>query len=630
MAKSPLLRLSQRIRADRQIRMAVVTLWHLIGICLAYWGAFLLRFDFSIPSRVLATFWQTLPATVFVYYVAFATFRTDQSKWSYFSLDDLMRKAVALIVGTIGIILAIYVILDFSFEGYPRSAFVVTFLLLGLWEGGGRCAVRYVLMKRELASASINSGATCLLVASSSEANHALRLAHEISAELGMIAGIVCNEKSTIGSSIQGRKVYGPISKIGEVVKQLDVTNLLLLPPFTSPLAIRRIMDRCREASVAVTYRVIPSLQDLASNRLNVSMIRKVELEDLLQREPAKFDRSVVRSFLHQKRVLITGAGGSIGSEICRQVAAQGPARIVLFEQSEYALYEIEKELVRAHPQLTIDAITGDIRRTEDIIEAIRKANGIDVLYHTAAYKHVPLMEKNVASAFLNNVIGSANVARVARDHQVERLVLISSDKAVRPTSVMGATKRLAERVMLEAPPSSTTAVAVRFGNVLGSSGSVVPLFKKQIEEHGPVTVTSADMKRYFMTIPEAVELVLMAGIVGEDRQIMVLEMGEPMRIVDMARRLIHLSGFVPDEDIKIEIVGARPGEKEVEELMTDDENVVRTAHDRIWVMAKDADVDEELIDLDLIRDYVEDWNSVALRDLLARYIPDIAQEENG
>ena len=452
-------------------------------------------------------------------------------------------------------------------------------------------------------------------------------MAHEISSEVGPIVGVVSDEEWTIGSSIQGRKVHGPLDDVGNVAKQVGATNLLLLPPYTTPVAIRKIMDRCREAEVACTYQAIPSLQDLASDRLDVSLIRKVELEDLLQREPAQFDRTIIQRALVGKRVMVTGAGGSIGSEICRQVASHGPSRLVLFEQSEFALYEIEQELSRKHPHLQIDAMTGDIRRVEDLAHAITEAGGIDVLYHAAAYKHVPLMEKNVSAAFLNNVVGSSNVSVVARDHNVERLVLVSSDKAVRPTSVMGATKRLAERVVLEAPESNTTAVAVRFGNVLGSSGSVVPLFKKQIEQHGPVTVTSPDMKRYFMTIPEAVELVLMAGIVGEDRQIMVLEMGEPVRIVDMAKRLIHLSGFVPDVDIKIEFVGPRPGEKEVEELMTDDEDVVKTEHDRIWVMAKSQETDAKSpVDLELIQDHIEDRNSLALRDILARCIPDMAQ----
>jgi FlaA1/EpsC-like NDP-sugar epimerase len=365
-------------------------------------------------------------------------------------------------------------------------------------------------------------------------------------------------------------------------------------------------------------------MSDLASGHISASTVRDVDIEDLLGRGPARLDRTEVRRFVKGKKVMITGAGGSIGSELTRQVAGYEPAELVLFEASEFALYTIEQEMRALFPNLALHACAGDIRHPEEVHAAIDIAGGVDVVFHAAAYKHVPLMEVNVPACFRTNVLGTARLARAVVERGVDRFVMISSDKAVRPTSVMGATKRLAEKVICDIPAGGTTFVSVRFGNVLGSSGSVIPLFKRQIAAGGPVTVTSPEMRRFFMTIPEAVDLVLMAGTVGRNGEVMVLEMGESVRIVDLARRLIELSGLVPDRDIRIEFTGVRPGEKEYEEVMTDGEDVVRTAYEKIWVMkASSRATTVPPVDLGRIESLVTANDTAALLDLVPQLIPE-------
>ncbi|MCL4104690.1 UNVERIFIED_CONTAM: hypothetical protein GTU68_004644 [Idotea baltica] len=321
---------------------------------------------------------------------------------------------------------------------------------------------------------------------------------------------------------------------------------------------------------------------------------------------------------------MVTGAGGSIGSEICRQILNLKPEILVLFEISELHLFEIERELKATADELgvVLQGSAGDVRRESHIRKSIQDAGGIDIIYHAAAYKHVDLMERNAAACFQNNVIGTHIAATVAVDMGVKQFVLISSDKAVRPTSLMGGSKRLAERVIIERPESATQFKAVRFGNVLGSSGSVVPIFRDQIARGGPVTVTSDKVTRFFMTIPEAVELVLAAGAVGDDRRILVLEMGEPVKIDSLARRMIELSGFVPDSEIQIVYTGLKAGEKEYEELLTEDENVLRTDHDRIWVVAQGDDSLADAINLGELLDLIDGSSTEELRNFAHSLIP--------
>lgn len=603
-------------------RRILVTSWHTIGIMSAYYLAFLLRFDFIIPYRHLDTFLQTLPVTTLGFLFAFSLFRLYRGIWMYFSLDDILYTGAAILLGTAFNAVMIYFVRGQSFADYPRSAFLSTMLFLLMWETGWRFLIRWFKKHRNQGEAEADTSKRSILIGNSEQVDILLRRRQFIQGSIGEVVAIVTNDVTQQNLTMHGLKISGPISSIGQISLARKATTLVILPPYTGPKEIRAILESCSVAESTPDFRIVPSIDDLATGRLDISVIRDVKIEDLLNREPARFDRKIIADYLRGKSVMITGAGGSIGAEIARQVAAQQPSCIILFEISEFALYTIDQELLTAYPNLQIIAYMGDVRSRNDVQDAIFSAERIDVIYHAAAYKHVPLMERNASAGFHNNVLGSNNVATVAHALGVERMVFISTDKAVRPTSIMGATKRLAERCVLQQPREQTSFVAVRFGNVLGSSGSVLPLFKRQIEQGGPVTVTTPDTRRYFMTIPEAVELVLMAGIVGEDRQIMVLEMGEPIKIVDLARRLIELSGFVPDKDIQIEFIGLRPGEKEYEELMTEDENVVETPYEKIWTLAKTSDNDQP-IELDRIEQLIDEKDHDALRKLIADHVPE-------
>ena len=604
------------------VRRLIVFAWHVMGIILAYLGAFCLRLDFHLDGY-WSVILRNLPLTVVAYLGTFLAFRLYRGIWTYFSFQECLRVFPALFIGAALHVGIISVANTLSQSVFPRSIFALTLLLLLSWEFGGRFVIRWFRQHSNQRELTPDLEQRCLIIGPSEGAAQVLRGARIAMAEVGKIVGILNDESENRGLTIDRVRIIGSTQEIGILADGLDITKVLILPPYDSPKRMRAMVDACFAAGATCSFQVIPSIKDLASGRVNISSMRDVEIEDLLDREPASFDRRILDAFIRGRKVMVTGAGGSIGSELARQVATHGPSHLVLFEANEFSLFNIDRELHRNHPDLPMTSYTGDIRRAHDVRDAIQQAGGIDIIYHAAAYKHVHLMEKNVPSCFDNNVLGSKALAEVATAEGVKNFILISSDKAVRPTSIMGATKRLAERAVLEGSAESMKCVAVRFGNVLGSSGSVIPLFRKQIQEGGPVTVTTPETRRYFMTIPEAVELVLMAGAVGEDEQIMVLEMGEPVKIIDLARRLIRLSGYVPDEDIQIKMIGLRPGEKEYEELLTSDENVVRTAYDKIWVLAKTDGTVRKGVDLAKLTDLVENKEAEPLILYAMREIPE-------
>jgi FlaA1/EpsC-like NDP-sugar epimerase len=593
---------------------------------LAYW----LRFDGDIAPRYFATFTHTLPILIILSVLIFKVLRIYRGMWSFFSIDDLVQLGLAQFVTIALFALTIFALKGWSFEEFPRSILLMEYGLLIAWIGGTRLVARYI---REFALCESGGkdakGDRVLIVGDFSNVDLVLRGAK--GSGIGRFVGIANDEAGHEMQQFRGIKLfYARPHEMGAVAKRTRANSVLILPPFNRPQEINGIVESCADEGVACSFRTIPSILALASGELTASSIRNVDIEDLLPREAAHLDRTEVRRFIKGKKVMITGAGGSIGSELCRQVASYEPAMIVLFEFSEFALYTIEQDLSLRYPNLSIVPVAGDVRHSEEIVAAIRGCEGIDVIYHAAAYKHVPLMEQNVPACFRTNVLGTARLAQVAVEEGVEQVVMISSDKAVRPTSVMGATKRIAERVVSEMPTGDTSFVAVRFGNVLESSGSVIPFFKRLIAEGKPLPVTSAEVRRFFMTIREAVDLVMQAGTVGQNGDVMVLEMGESVKIIDLARRLIELSGLVPDKDIKIEIVGMRPGEKEYEEVMTSDENVVPTAYEKIWVFRKNGKQKPgpspaASRELACIEKRVMQNDESALRKLAAKYVPENA-----
>jgi FlaA1/EpsC-like NDP-sugar epimerase len=621
-------KINEVLRKMTLLRRTLKMLWHVIGVGITYRVAFLLRFDGLIPLEFQHIFWHSLPVLLVICLLSFLAFRVFSDVWSYFSVDDLVRLTTSVAVA-----IGVFAVMIYALPGQdafvPRSVTVLEFILLNLWLSGGRLGARYMRRFRGGAGdQGLPGQERLLLVGTLEEADLMIRESQRKG--LGRVVGVVGDDAGNQNILLHGIQVFHRRpSEIAELACRLRPDSILILPPYNRPRQINEMMEQVADAGVVCKFRTIPSLAELASGHLTASSIRSVDIEDLLERGQVEFDRADVRRFLKGKTVMITGAGGSIGSELARQVAGYEPGKLVLFEQSEFGLYSVEQELERLRPNLELIPVAGDIRREDSVRRAFDLAGKIDVIYHAAAYKHVPLMEKNVPACFQANVLGTACLAQEAVRTGVDRFVMISSDKAVRPTSIMGATKRLAERVINERDSGSTSFVSVRFGNVLGSSGSVVPLFKKQIETGGPVTVTSENMRRFFMTIPEAVDLVLQAGTVGRHREIMVLEMGEEIKIINLAKRLIELSGLTPGKDIQIEVTGLRPGEKEFEEVITEDENVVKTAYDKIWVMTKDADRGAlPPLDLDEMRELVRCNNERALRQLAARCIPENCFEE--
>ena len=413
------------------------------------------------------------------------------------------------------------------------------------------------------------------------------------------VVGFVDDDRLKLGSHVQGIEVLGPTALIPDLVASLAVDEIILCIPAAPEPDVRRILHICRRTSAHI--KTLPPLHELLTGRATIAENRDVELDNLLNRAPVRFDREAAARYVAGRVVMVTGGGGSIGSELCRQIAALGPSRLVLVGRGEFSIYSIDLELRERFPGLEIVPLIADVRDL-DRMSRVFERHRPQVVFHAAAYKHVPLMEGNPGEAVLNNVFGTRVVATLAADFGAETFVLISSDKAVNPSNVMGATKRAAEMVVQElATRSPTRFLSVRFGNVLGSRGSVIPLFRRQIAQGGPITITHPDVIRYFMTIPEAVHLVLQAGSIAEGGEVFVLDMGEPVKIVDMARDLIRLSGLEPDVDIEIRFTGLRPGEKLYEELLTVAEGTTATRSRKIFV-ARPEPLDRAHLDLCLTR----------------------------
>lgn len=562
-------------------RRLLVFVIDIILICCAFLASFLLRFDFRIPAEFQPYFWQGLVVVVVVKPLVFLVSGLYKNLWMYATLQDGIE--IVKVVTASSIISAFVVMYLRHFTPYPRSIFLLDGILLLSLVVASRLVWRVYREMVVLPRRASHSQRTLIIGAGEAGSLLLKEIRRQPHATYS-VCGFVDDDRNKKGMKLHGIPVLGSVQELESLVIANRIEAIIIAMPSADVKTLRDVMASCRNANV--TFKTLPSIGELIDGTLTVSQIKNIEIEDLLGREPVLLDRALIGSYLTGKRVLVTGAGGSIGSEICRQVARFAPAKLVLLDQAETPLYEIEKELIASFPEVRIMPLIADVRDRDKIMLTFDEFTP-EVVFHAAAYKHVPMMEYNPAQAVLNNVFGSRNIADAAHEFKVRNLVMISTDKAVNPTNVMGATKRASEMyIQALSWGSSTKFTTVRFGNVLGSNGSVIPLFKEQIARGGPVTVTDTRIIRYFMTIPEAAQLVLQAGSMGSGSEILVLDMGEPVRIIDLAEELIRLSGLTPYEDIDIVVTGLRPGEKLFEELLIAGEGVLPTAHSKIKVLA--------------------------------------------
>lgn len=587
--------------------------------------AMLMRFDFRVPEAFWSRFWISSAWIVPLKLLFLGGFGQFRSLLTYFSFPDAKR-----IAGALGAALLIEALIWYAFlsesmipRGVIASDFVLSFFALG----GFRFALR-AFRENILALTSHDAPhGQRRRVAIVGAGNAGAALLRDIQSRPGLGLEVVClidDDRLKIGSRLHGKPILGPARKIVEIAENLDLKKVIIAMPSAKPIAIQRLVAKINGAGLE--HDILPSVDQLLHRKVTVEHLRRVSPEDLLGRETACLDDVAIANFIKGKIVMVTGAGGSIGGELCRQIASHNPGRLILLERSEPALFAIERELLKDFGWIDVIPLAASICN-EDRIGSIFQSYSPDIVFHAAAHKHVPLMELQPTEAILNNAVGTMIVARAAAENRCKSFVLVSTDKAVNPTNVMGASKRLAELVVNGLQHSNGGGAcfcSVRFGNVIGSSGSVIPIFRQQIAVGGPVTVTHPDVVRYFMSIPEAVGLILQSATMARGGDVFVLDMGKPIRIQDMARQMIELCGFVPDEDIKITFTGLRPGEKLFEEPIHIGENIKHTNHPMIYRLVNDIQAADFLVSLQELKDSsLYQSNSNDLKEWLSKHVPE-------
>ncbi len=552
-------------------------------VTLALYTAFLIRFEFSVPVEDWQLLQRFILAVVLIKIGTFFLNGLYDRMWRYFSIRELNVLIRSIVISSLVIVVLLYFIVRTDF---PRSVIAIDAALTLLFIGGARFAVRSTYEGRK--HRGILAGSKPVLVFGAGDAGE--MIVREMLKHTDMDydpVGFVDDDSGKRGKRIHGVEVLGTRDDIPHLVERYEVQEVIIAIPSAESVVIREALDLCDKANV--TAKTLPGVFELIDGRVELSQIRDVNVEDLLGREPVKIDLIEAETYLKDATVLITGAGGSIGSELGRQIARFEPGQIILLDHNENGIYRLGVEFKTKFPEMDFKSVIGDIKDI-GLLDQVFEELKPQVVFHAAAHKHVPLMEENPWSAVYNNVIGSKNMIEVADRHNIDRFVLISTDKAVDPTGIMGTTKRLSEMVLQSKAKSSTTRfMAVRFGNVIGSDASVAPIFRKQIEEGGPVTVTHPDIKRYFMSISEATQLVLQAGAIGGDGEILMLDMGEPVKIIDLARNLIRLSGLDPDKDIEIKIIGLRNGDEMSEDIVGHNEELIRTKQDKVFIVSSNG-----------------------------------------
>ena len=602
-------------------RIIALVLMDIMSIVVASFVAIYIRFDFKfngIPGEYLIKFEHILPNNIFLSLPFFTIWKLYKSVWRYASATELINIVFATTCASV----AQTVLCRVINEGMPRSYYVLYwFLLFGM-----TCLIRFSYRILRLINSKRSeirlkkNGNNVMLIGAGAAANVILKEI-ETSHYLNLnVKCIIDDNPGCHGKFLRGVPIVGGRDKIMDAVGQYNVDEIILAIPSANTQVKKELLDICKETGCKM--RTLPGMYQLINGDVSVAKLKEVEIEDLLGREPIQINTEEVLNYVKDKVVLVTGGGGSIGSELCRQIASHQPKQLIIVDIYENNAYEIQQELIRKYPKLNLPVLIASVRNTERIDSIFNKYRP-NIVYHAAAHKHVPLMEVSPNEAIKNNVFGTYRTAQAADKYGVEKFVLISTDKAVNPTNVMGASKRMCEMVIqMMNRQSKTNFVAVRFGNVLGSNGSVIPLFKKQIAEGGPVTVTDPNIIRYFMTIPEAVSLVLQAGAYARGGEIFVLDMGEPVKIVDLATNLIKLSGYKPGEDIEIKFTGLRPGEKMYEELLMNEEGLKKTANKMIYI-GKPIEFDDDIFKKQLDKIYKDAYDETdSIREDIKEIVP--------
>ena len=613
---------------NRKFKITTLVFIDLILIYLSYYLGFIFRFYYDDGLRDITLIYSShigkISIFTVIYILVFYIFKQYKSIWTLAGYDEFINGVIASIV-------AMTLNIGLSFLESNRIPLMVTILagiMVMITCNGVRILWRVCRRAFKYAEVEKLRDVKNVLIIGAGSGGALVSSEYKKFPHLGKkVVGFIDDDKQKLGTYVNGIKVYGNRNDIVSIAKDRNVDEIVIAIASIKEGVLKGIVEKCKEAKAQV--KIMPGVAEMIDGKFSINKIRNVDVEDLLGRESIKLDYDGISDYLKGKTVLVTGGGGSIGSELCRQISKFNPKELIIFDIYENNAYEIQNELRRNYPNLNLITLIGSVRDTVRLEEVYSTYNP-EVVFHAAAHKHVPLMEDSPAEAIKNNVVGTFNVASLASDYNVERFVLISTDKAVNPTNVMGATKRMCEMIIQSLDKvSKTEFVAVRFGNVLGSNGSVVPLFKKQIANGGPVTLTHKDITRYFMTIPEASQLVLQAGAYAKGGEIFVLDMGEPVKIYDLAENLIKLSGFEPHKDIAIEVTGLRPGEKLYEELLMSEEGLTETKHKKIFI-GKPGDFElgdvKDKID-ELLRVAIS-GNEVVLRERLKEFVPTYREPE--
>jgi len=605
--------------------------------------AYLIRFDFTISQQYSILLYRILPFVLIIKVVSFYFFDLYSGMWRYTSIADLFNIIKASSLSTL--LIVSFILFRTKFQGFSRSVFIIDWCFTILFISGYRLFIRLYfeyssgdkinIMSMWKALGLFNrkraDGKRLLIIGAGNCGEKIYREIHDNDRLQYRVVGFLDDNSAKFGKKIHGVPVLGCIRDIKKIISKTMADEALIAIPSTNSQKMRDIVAKCKESGIR--FKIIPSMGELINGKATVNDIREVDYSDLLGREVIKLDEEKIGAYLRGQCVLVSGAGGSIGSELCRQICRFRPKSLILYERAESPLYEIELELKQNFRNIKIVTLLADVQDTKQL-EKTFEFYKPQTVFHAAAYKHVPLLELQPWKAIDNNIKGTANIVEVANKYNVERFVFVSTDKAVRPANIMGASKRVAEMLIQNQNGcglSHTRFMIVRFGNVVGSIGSVVPLFKKQIIKGGPVTVTHPEMTRYFMTIPEAGQLILQAGSMGNGGEIFLLDMGTSIKIDDMARDLIRLYGFEPDVDIKIEYVGLRPGEKLYEELIIEGEGIVPTTHDKIMAL-KGTECDVYLLNgkIDELTKIAEDQKADKIKAKLQEIVPEYNPAQPG